>query len=344
MLHDTAILLWTIIKILAIVLPLLLTVAYITYAERKVIGYIQCRIGPNRVGFRGLLQPFADLIKLIHKEIIIPTQSNKYLFVIAPLFALAPALVGWSVIPFDTGLVLANINAGILFLFAMSSLSVYGVLIAGWASNSKYAMLGALRSAAQTVSYEIAMGFALVGVLLAANSMNVSDIVLSQRGGILHWWFIPLLPLFLVFWIAGIAETNRAPFDLAEGESEIVAGFHVEYSAVGFALFFMAEYTSMTLISVLLTLLFLGGWLSPFEGISVLNDIFFFVPGIVWLLLKTAFFMFVYLWARATFPRYRYDQLMRLGWKVLIPVTIVWLLVVALMVMFQVKPWFSPIA
>lgn len=343
MLHDTAILLWTIIKILAIVLPLLVTVAYITYAERKVIGYIQCRIGPNRVGFRGLLQPFADLLKLIHKEIIIPTRSNKYLFVIAPLFALAPALAGWSVIPFDTGLVLSNINAGVLFIFAMSSLSVYGVLIAGWASNSKYAMLGALRSAAQTVSYEIAMGFALVGVLLAAGSMNISDIVLSQQGGITHWWFLPLLPLFFAFWIAGIAETNRAPFDLAEGESEIVAGFHVEYSAVGFALFFMAEYTSMALISVLLSLLFLGGWLSPFEGMPVLNDIFFFVPGIVWLLAKTTFFLFVYLWVRATFPRYRYDQLMRLGWKVLIPVTIVWLLVVALMVMFQVKPWFSPV-
>lgn len=341
MLHDSAILLWTIIKILAIVLPLLLTVAYITYAERKVIGYIQCRIGPNRVGFRGLLQPFADLLKLIHKEIIIPKRSNKYLFVIAPLFALAPALAGWSVIPFDAGLVLSNINAGVLFVFALSSLSVYGVLIAGWASNSKYAMLGALRSAAQTVSYEIAMGFALVGVMLAAGSMNLSEIVLSQRGGLMHWWMVPLLPLFFVFWIAGIAETNRAPFDLAEGESEIVAGFHVEYSAVGFALFFMAEYTSMTLISVLLSVLFLGGWLSPFEGMPVLNDIFFFVPGVFWLIIKTALFMFVYLWIRATFPRYRYDQLMRLGWKVLIPVTIVWLLVVAFMVMFQVKPWFS---
>lgn len=340
MLQDIAILLWIIIKIVAIVIPLLLVVAYLTFAERKVIGYIQARIGPNRVGFRGLLQPFADLIKLLHKEIIVPTKSNKYLFIIAPLFSLTPALVGWAVIPFDQGMVLANINAGVLFLFAMSSLGVYGVLIAGWASNSKYAMMGALRSAAQTVSYEIAMGFALVGVLLAAGSMNLSDVVMSQHGGLWHWWFLPLLPLFFVFWIAGIAETNRAPFDLAEGESEIVAGFHVEYSAIGFALFFLAEYASMVLISAMLALFFMGGWLSPFEGMPFLNNIFFVVPGFVWLLLKISFFLLVYLWIRATFPRYRYDQLMRLGWKVLIPVTIVWIFVTALMVVTQVKPWF----
>ncbi|WP_133127574.1 NADH-quinone oxidoreductase subunit NuoH [Legionella nagasakiensis] len=340
MLQDIGILLWIIIKILVIVVPLLLSVAYLTYAERKVIGYIQVRIGPNRVGFRGLLQPFADLIKLIHKEIIIPTRSNRYLFIIAPLFSLTPALAGWAVIPFQEGVVLANINAGVLYLFAMSSLGVYGVLIAGWASNSKYAMLGALRSAAQTVSYEIAMGFAFVGVLIAAGSMNITDIVLSQQGGFWHWWFLPLLPLFFAFWIAGIAETNRAPFDLAEGESEIVAGFHVEYSAIGFALFFLAEYASMILISTIITLLFLGGWLSPFENVPILSDVFFFVPGIVWLLLKISFFLFVYLWVRATFPRYRYDQLMRLGWKVLIPVTIVWVIVTALMTVAQVKPWF----
>ncbi len=340
MLQDISILLWIIIKILVIIVPLLLAVAYLTYAERKVIGYIQVRIGPNRVGLWGLLQPIADIIKLIHKEIIIPTRSNKYLFVIAPLFALTPALAGWAVVPFNEGVVLANINAGVLYLFAMSSLGVYGVLIAGWASNSKYAMLGALRSAAQTVSYEIAMGFALVGVLLAAGSMNITDIVLSQRGGFWHWWFLPLLPLFMVFWIAGIAETNRAPFDLAEGESEIVAGFHVEYSAIGFALFFLAEYASMILISTIMTLLFLGGWLSPFEKVPLLGDIFFFVPGIVWFFAKIGFFLFVYLWVRATFPRYRYDQLMRLGWKVLIPVTIVWVVVTALMVVAQVKPWF----
>jgi NADH-quinone oxidoreductase subunit H len=340
MLQDISILLWIIIKIVGIVIPLLLVVAYLTYAERKVIGYIQVRIGPNRVGFLGLLQPFADLIKLIHKEIIIPTRSNKYLFVIAPLFSLTPALAGWAVIPFSEGVALANINAGVLFLFAMSSLSVYGVIIAGWASNSKYAMLGALRSAAQTVSYEIAMGFGFVGVLLAAGSMNITDIVVSQAGGFWHWWFVPLLPLFMVFWIAGIAETNRAPFDLAEGESEIVAGFHVEYSAIGFALFFLAEYASMVLISTMMALLFLGGWLSPFQGIPVLEDLFFFVPGVIWLFAKVSFFLFVYLWIRATFPRYRYDQLMRLGWKVLIPVTIVWVIVTALMVVAQVKPWF----
>jgi NADH-quinone oxidoreductase subunit H len=340
MLHDISLLLWIIIKILIIVVPMLLVVAYLIYAERKIIGYIQVRIGPNRVGFRGLLQPIADLIKLITKEIVIPTRSNKYLFVIAPLFALTPALAGWAAVPFAEGMVLANINAGVLYLFAMSSIGVYGVLIAGWASNSKYAMLGALRSAAQTVSYEIAMGFALVGVLLGAGSMNVTDIVLSQHGGILHWWCIPLLPLFFIFWIAGIAETNRAPFDMAEGESEIVAGFHVEYSGIGFALFFLAEYASMILISMLLSLLFLGGWLSPFEGVPVLNDFFFFVPGFVWLFMKVSFFLFVYVWIRATFPRYRYDQLMRLGWKVLIPTTIVWIIVTAGMVITHVKPWF----
>lgn len=340
MLHDISLLLWMVIKILVIVLPLLLTVAYLIYAERKVIGYIQVRIGPNRVGFRGLLQPIADLIKLITKEIILPTRSNMYLFVVAPLFALTPALAGWAAIPFSDGMVLANINAGVLYLFAMSSIGVYGVLIAGWASNSKYAIMGSLRSAAQTISYEIAMGFALVGVLLAAGSMNITDIVHSQQGGILHWWCIPLLPLFMVFWIAGIAETNRAPFDLAEGESEIVAGFHVEYSGIGFALFFLAEYASMILISALLSLLFLGGWLSPFEGLPVLSDLFYFVPGFVWFFAKMAFFLFVYLWIRATFPRYRYDQLMRLGWKVLIPVTIVWIVVTAAMVVTHVKPWF----
>lgn len=340
MLQDIGILIWVIIKILLIVLPILLGVAYLTFAERKVIGYIQTRIGPNRVGFKGLLQPIADLIKLITKEIVIPTRSNKYLFVVAPLFALVPALVAWAVIPFEQGIVLANINAGILYVFAMSSLGVYGVIIAGWASNSKYAMFGALRSAAQTVSYEIAMGFALVGVILAAGSMNFTDIVLSQAGGIWHWWCLPLLPLFMAFWIAGIAETNRAPFDVAEGESEIVAGFHVEYSGIGFAIFFLSEYASMILISTLLALLFAGGWLSPFENIPVLDSIFSIVPGFVWLLTKISFFLFVYLWVRATFPRYRYDQLMRLGWKVLIPVTIVWVIVTALMVLAQIKPWF----
>ncbi len=340
MLHNIGILLWVVIKILIIILPLLVVVAYLTYAERKVIGYIQCRIGPNRVGFRGLLQPFADLFKMLQKEIIIPTKSNPYLFRIAPVFSLVPALVGWAVVPFGVGMVIANINAGVLFLFAMSSLSVYGVLIAGWASNSKYAMMGALRSAAQTVSYEIAMGFSFVGVLLAAGSMNITDIVLSQQGGFLHWWCTPLLPLFVIFWISGIAETNRAPFDLAEGESELSGGFNVEYSAIGFGVIFLAEYASMVLISMMLTLLFFGGWLSPFEGVPLLNDIFFFVPGFAWLLVKVSFFLFVYLWVRATFPRYRYDQLMRLGWKILIPITIGWVIITAGMVMLHIKPWF----
>jgi NADH-quinone oxidoreductase subunit H len=340
MLKDISLVLWMVLKILGIVLPLLLCVAFLTLAERKVIGYMQLRIGPNRVGFRGILQPFADIIKLLLKEVIVPTRSNRYLFMVAPIFALVPSLLGWAVVPFAPEMVFANVNAGVLYLFAMSSLGVYGILIAGWASNSKYAMLGALRSAAQTVSYEIAMGFALVGVLMAAGTMNLTDIVMSQRGGIAHWWFVPLFPLFMVFWIAGVAETNRAPFDMAEGESEIVAGFHVEYSGIGFALFFLAEYASMILISTMVSILFMGGWLSPFTTGTWLANVFIFVPGFVWLVLKISFFLFVYLWVRATFPRYRYDQLMRLGWKVLIPVTIVWIVVTALMVVMHLKPWF----
>jgi NADH-quinone oxidoreductase subunit H len=340
MLEDIGLLIWVVIKIALVVLPLLLVVAYVTYAERKVIGYIQVRIGPNRVGFRGLLQPFADLIKLVFKELIAPTKSNHYLFFIAPILSLVPALVAWSAIPFSEGYQIAEINAGVLFVFAMSSLGVYGILISGWASNSKYALLSAIRSAAQTVSYEIAMGFAIVGVVMAAGGLNFTEIVNAQQGGLHHWYFLPLFPLFLVFWIAGIAETNRAPFDLAEGESEIVAGFHVEYSGVSFALFFLAEYAAMVLISALLALMFLGGWLSPFENMPYLEDIFLVVPGFVWFAIKTSFFLFVYLWLRATFPRYRYDQLMRLGWKVLIPVTIVWIFVTGLMVMLEVKPWF----
>jgi NADH-quinone oxidoreductase subunit H len=340
MLHNIALLIWMLIKILGIIVPLLLVVAYIIYAERKVIGYIQSRIGPNRVGIYGLLQPIADLIKLMTKEIVVPTVSNRYLFVVAPLLSLIPAFAGWAIIPFSPGMVLSDINVGVLFLFAMSSLAVYGVLIAGWASNSKYAMFGAIRSAAQTVSYEIAMGFSLVGVLLAAGSMNLTDIVMSQQGGIWHWWCVPLLPLFLVFWIAGIAETNRAPFDLAEGEYEIVAGFHVEYSGMGFMVFFLSEYASMVMISMMVSILFLGGWLSPFENIPVLNSFFFVVPGFVWLFAKVGLFLFIYLWARATFPRYRYDQLMRLGWKILIPVTLIWLVVTACMVLLHIRPWF----
>lgn len=323
---------WTLIKIFMVVLPLLLAVAYLTFSERKVIAYIQDRVGPNRVGVRGLLQPIADIVKLLFKEIILPTASNRYLYLIAPVLSIAPALAAWSVIPFQENLVITDVNAGVLFLFAMSSIGVYGVLTAGWASNSKYAFLGALRSAAQTISYEIPMGFAFVGVLLAAGSMDLSTIVLHQSGGILHWYFLPLFPLFVVYWISGLAETNRAPFDVAEGESEIVAGFHVEYSGITFGVFFLAEYANMILISVIASLLFLGGWLSPFQNIPVLGSVFAHVPGIVWLMLKTGLFLFVYLWLRATLPRYRYDQIMRLGWKILIPVTLFWIVVVAIAV------------
>jgi NADH-quinone oxidoreductase subunit H len=332
---------WILIKILLIVLPLLGMVAYLTYAERKVIGYMQSRIGPNRVGPFGLLQPIADGIKLFLKEMIIPARSNRYLFIIAPILTIAPALAAWAVIPFAKDWQLANINAGILYLYAMSSLGVYGILIAGWASNSKYALLGAMRSAAQTISYEIAMGFAFVGVLMAAGSMNLQDIVLKQQGGIWHWYWLPLLPLFIVYWIAGMAETNRAPFDVAEGESEIVAGFHVEYSGISFAIFFLAEYANMILISVIAALLFLGGWLSPFQGLPGLAPLFAWVPGIFWLMVKTSLFLFIYIWARATFPRYRYDQIMRLGWKILIPVTLVWILILTLAIEVGLKPWFS---
>jgi NADH-quinone oxidoreductase subunit H len=331
---------WLVLQSLLLIVPLFLCVAYLSLAERKVIGYMQGRIGPNRVGLYGVLQPIADVLKLIFKEIIIPIKANRYLFVLAPLFTLVPSLTAWAVVPFMPGVVIANINAGVLFVFAMSSLSVYGVLIAGWASNSKYAFLGALRSAAQTISYEIAMGFSLVGVLMAAGSMNLTRIVEAQAGGFWHWYFIPLFPLFLIFWIAGIAETNRAPFDLAEGESEIVAGFHVEYSGIIFALFFLAEYAAMIFIAIMLALLFCGGWHSPFSGLPG-GEWFAWVPGIVWLLLKTSFFLFVYLWLRATLPRYRYDQLMRLGWKVLIPMTLVWIFVVALMIKCQLPPWFA---
>jgi len=338
---DIIAIIWILIKILLILIPLLVAVAYLTLAERKVIGYIQGRIGPNRVGILGIGQPIADIIKLLFKEIIVPTASNRYLFLIAPTFSIAPAVVAWAVLPFDAGIVLANINAGILFLFAMTSLGVYGVLIAGWASNSKYAFFGALRACAQTVSYEIAMGFALVSVLLAAGSMNLSKIVTHQSGGIWHWYWLPLFPVFIAYWISAIAETNRSPFDVAEGESEIVAGFHVEYSGMAFAIFFLAEYANMILQSVLVSLVFLGGWLSPFQGIPGLETFFAWVPGMIWLLLKTSIFLFLYLWMRATFPRYRYDQIMHLGWKVLIPVNLVWLIVVGGAVVLHVPPWFS---
>ncbi len=314
---------WSLAKIIAIVGPLMLAVAYLTYAERKVIGYMQVRIGPNRVGFKGLLQPIADGLKLMMKEIIIPSGSSKFLFVLAPVLTIAPALAAWAVIPFSPELVLANVDAGLLYILAITSMGVYGIIIAGWASNSKYAFLGSLRSAAQIVSYEIAMGFALVGVLMAAQSLNLVDIVKGQTGGVFNWYWLPLFPMFIVYLIAGVAETNRAPFDVAEGESEIVAGFHVEYSGMAFAVFFLAEYANMILIAMIASLLFLGGWNPLFDFAP-----FTWVPGFVWLMLKVGFVLFLFLWFRATFPRYRYDQIMRLGWKVFIPVTLIWLLFV----------------
>lgn len=334
---------WNILTIafkgLLIVVPLILAVAYLTYAERKIIGYIQARIGPNRVGPFGLLQPFADVFKLLFKEIILPQHSNKFLYIIAPILAFAPSLTAWAIIPFDEKWVLADINAGLLFLLAMTSLSIYGIIIAGWASNSKYAFLGALRSAAQVVSYEIAMGLALVGVLMAAGSMNLTDIVHAQQGGIGHWFWLPLFPLFIIYWISAIAETNRAPFDVAEGESEIVAGFHVEYAGASFAIFFLAEYANMILLSVLASLMFLGGWLSPFEN-SWLQMHLNWIPGIVWLGTKTSLFLFLYLWFRATFPRYRYDHIMRLGWKIFIPITLGWIVIEAIAIKAHWYPWF----
>ena len=322
----------TLAKILAILLPLLLAVAYLTFAERKIIGYIQVRIGPNRVGPRGWLQPIADAFKLLLKEIIVPTNANKFLFIIAPILVFTPALAAWAVIPFTDTLVLANIDASLLFILALTSMGVYGVIIAGWASNSKYAFIGAMRSAAQIVAYEIAMGFALVGVLMAAGSLNLREIVLHQEGGIHQWYFLPLFPMFLVYFIAGVAETNRAPFDVAEGESEIVAGYHVEYSGMAFAVFFLAEYANMILISALAAIMFLGGWLPPFNVAP-----FTWIPGLGWFLIKVCLVLFCFLWFRATFPRYRYDQIMRLGWKVFIPVTLVWIGVIG-GVMF-LTPW-----
>ena len=323
--------LWILLKIAAIVLPLFLSVAYLTYFERKVIGFMQSRIGPNRVGYFGLLQPIADALKLMFKEIITPTESSRLLFFIAPILTIAPAFAAWAVIPFNAELVLADINAGLLYVLAMTSIAVYGVIIAGWASNSKYAFLGSLRSAAQIVSYEIAMGFTLVGVLMCANSLNLGNIVTGQQGGIGQWYVWPLFPLFIIYFISAVAETNRAPFDVAEGESEIVAGFHVEYSGMAFAVFFLAEYANMILVSMLAALMFLGGWLSP---VTFLPD------SILWLFAKVAFLLFFFLWFRATFPRYRYDQIMRLGWKVFIPLTLVWILFVGLMMQTPYKDMF----
>jgi NADH-quinone oxidoreductase subunit H len=320
------------LEILAIVVPVALSVAYITYAERRIIGWIQVRQGCNRVGPFGLLQPLADGLKLFLKETIIPTNANKFLFVAAPVMALMPALLAFAVVPFgETTLfglwetahvmAIADLNVGVLYVMAISSLSIYGILMAGWASNSKYALIGAIRSTSQMISYEISMGFSIVCVLLLAGSLGLTDIVHGQQGGLFHWYFIPLFPMFIVFFISGAAETNRSPFDLPEGEAELVAGFFVEYSGMWFATFSLAEYGAMILISLMTSIMFLGGWYPPFEFLD-------FIPGTVWLLAKTSFLIFVFIWFRATFPRYRYDQLMRLGWKVFLPWTMAWIAVI----------------
>jgi len=322
------------LEVLAIAVPVALSVAYITYAERRIIAWMQIRKGCNRVGPAGLLQPIADGLKLFLKETIIPTTANKFLFVAAPVMSLLPVLVAFAVVPFgettlgglwDVAHVMAisNLNVGILYVMAISSLGIYGILMAGWASNSKYAFLGAIRATCQMVSYEVSMGFAIVSVLMLSGSLNLADIVNAQSGGFWHWYFIPLFPLFLVYFISGVAETNRSPFDLTEGESEIVAGFFVEYSGMWFATFSLAEYGAMILISLITSIMFLGGWHAPFPFLD-------FIPGTVWLLGKTAFLIFVFIWFRATFPRYRYDQLMRLGWKVFLPVTLAWIAVIGI--------------
>ena len=325
---------WIVLKILAIAVPVIVSVAFYVVWERKLIGWMHARHGPMYVG-KGILQAFADVFKLLFKEVVQPTVAHPVLYRLAPMVALVPAFAAWAVVPFDAQVVLSNANAGLLYLLAMTSLGIYGVILAGWASNSKYAFLGAMRASAQMISYEIAMGFALVGVLIAAGSLNLSDIVMAQAGnaGLFEWFWLPLLPLFVVYFVSGVAETNRAPFDVVEGESEIVAGHMVEYSGSQFALFFLAEYANMILISFLTSLFFLGGWLSPFHGwgIPLLS-----VDGWWWLLAKVFFFASCFIWFRATFPRYRYDQIMRLGWKVFIPITIAWICVTALLVYFGV--------
>jgi NADH-quinone oxidoreductase subunit H len=335
----------TLLLILCIVVPLLLSVAYLTLWERKLIGWMQVRIGPNRVGPMGLLQPIADGLKLLVKEIIVPTGANKFLFILAPVMVIMPAMAAWAVVPFGPELVLADIDAGLLYILAISSLGVYGIIIAGWASNSKYAFLGAMRSAAQMVSYELAMGFALVCVLMAAQSLNLGDIVRMQRGdwGLLNWFWIPLFPILLVYLISGVAETNRAPFDVAEGESEIVAGFHVEYSGMAFAVFFLAEYANMILISTLTSVMFLGGWLSPVPAVfaEAIGLPWLAAENFGWLLVKLFVVVSSFLWFRATFPRYRYDQIMRLGWKVFLPLTIGWIVVLGAWMQTPLWVWWK---
>ncbi len=331
---------WYGVIALILFISVILMMAFLTLIERRVIGSIQARIGPNRVGPQGIGQPFADVLKLLVKEIVIPTSASKLLFIIAPLLALIPALCTWAVVPFSPGFTVADINAGLLYILALTSAGVYGVILAGWASNSKYAFLGAMRAAAQMVAYEIAMGFALVGVVMAAGSLNLGEIIEAQRGGAFSYFFWWLAPLFVVYFISGIAETNRAPFDVVEGESEIVAGFHVEYSGMAFAVFFVAEYVNMILIAALTSVFFFGGWLSPFDGYPLPSWLSLLAaPSFWWLFIKIWFFLFCFLWFRATFPRYRYDQIMRLGWKVFIPVTLVWLVVEGIFWIYKVGPW-----
>jgi len=330
------------LQIAVVIVGLILTVVFLVYFERKVIGYMHARIGPNRVGPFGLLQTIADTLKLLLKEIIIPAKADRFLFLLAPVLLLIPALAAWAVVPLNPEFLIADIDAGLLYLLALTSFGIYGVILAGWSSNSKYAFLGSMRAAAQMVAYEIAMGFALVGVLMAGGSLKLGAIVEAQSGGVFNWFWVPLFPLFIVYFISGIAETNRHPFDLAEGEAEIVAGFHVEYSGMGFAIFFLAEYINMALISVLTSIMFLGGWESFFSGLSFLDNTeleFITEPSIFWLFLKTLFFLFIFVWLRASFPRYRYDQLMTLGWKVLIPITIVWIGVECVMFTLEIGPW-----
>jgi NADH-quinone oxidoreductase subunit H len=337
---EIAFVLWTLLKIVCIVAPLMGAVAYLTLAERKVIGYMQIRIGPNRVGPFGLLQPIADGVKLLLKEIISPSAASTGLFFIAPIMVLVPALAAWAVVPFYPGYVLSDVNVGLLYVMAITSMGVYGVILAGWASNSKYAFLGAMRAAAQVISYELAMGFALVGVMMVSGSLNMTEIVNQQAqgmagGSILSWNLIPLLPLFVIYFISGVAETNRAPFDVTEGESEIVAGHMVEYSGMSFALFFLAEYANMILIAAMTSIMFLGGWLSPFPASwGILG-----APSVLWWVVKVAFMLFCFLWFRATFPRYRYDQLMRLGWKIFIPATLIWIVVVGAWMQTPLSIW-----
>ena len=345
----------SLLMIVVVLVPVLLTVLYYQLVERWVIGWIQVRKGPNRVGYKGILQPIADAIKLLMKEQMVPSGASKVLFMLAPVIAVGPALAAWAIIPFTPTWVIADVDAAILVMLALTSMGVYGIIIAGWASNSKYAFIGAMRATAQMVSYELAMGFALVGALMAGQSMRLSEIVARQHGnyGFLEWFWLPLFPLFIIHYIAGLAETNRHPFDVAEGESEIVAGFHVEYSGMMFAVFFLAEYANMILISFISSLVFMGGWLSPlaFPWLQEGGPLGFLwwlaVPGIWWLLAKVAFLMFVFLWVRASFPRYRYDQIMRLGWKVFIPITLIWIAVVGVLMMepiassFPFSIWFQ---